>query len=66
MADKPLGHRNAALLWDAEGDARYHAVGLGQSVVEERAQALGSGKPLAHVGYVGAALLRRRHSGILA
>ena len=66
MADESLGHPNAALLGNAEGDAGHHAVGLGQPVVQQRAQALGSSQPLAHIGDVGAALLGRSHSGVLA
>jgi hypothetical protein len=66
LADEALGDGDAALLGDAQGDARHHSVGLGQRAAEQRAQALGSGQPLAHVGEVGAALPGGHGVGVLA
>ncbi len=65
MADESFGHCDAAFLGDSEGDAGHHTVGLGQAVVQHRAQALGARQPLAHGGDVGAALLGGRDSGFL-
>jgi hypothetical protein len=66
LADEALGDGDAALLGDAQGDAGHHSVGLGQRAAEQRAQALGSGQPLAHVGEVGAALAGGHGVGVLA
>ena len=66
LADEALGNSDAALVGDGEGDAGHHSVGLGQGIAEQRAQALGSGQPLAHVGDVGAALAGWHDVGVPA
>ena len=66
LADEAFGDREAAFLGDSKGDARHHALPLGQGVAEERAQALGAGEALPQLGDVGAAQLRRGHIGVLA
>ena len=66
LADEALGNSDAALVGDGEGDAGHHSVGPGQGIAEQRAQALGSGQPLAHVGDVGAALAGWHDVGVPA